>query len=95
MSQRFLLQAVGAAAVVLIVGTLAWATPAAAQHSPLYDCLQLAPPGLSAEQMLEECRLEVRDWLNTCEQMRVADVCEQAVAEEANVAAAYKRAQQP
>jgi hypothetical protein len=45
--------------------------------------------------MLSECRLEVRDWMTTCEQMRATDVCAQAVAEEANVAAAYKRAQRP
>jgi hypothetical protein len=31
----------------------------------------------------------------SCEQTRNADVCRQAVAEEANVAAAYKRVQQP
>jgi hypothetical protein len=81
---------------ILLVGALAvWALPAAAQHSRVWECLQRAPAGLSAATMLAECRLEVRDWMTTCEQTRNADVCRQAVAEEANVAAAYKRVQQP
>ena len=47
---------------ILLVGALAvaWAAPAAAQRSPLFMCLQLAPAGLSVETMLSECRLEVR-----------------------------------
>ena len=53
---------------ILLVGALAvaWAEPAAAQRSPLFMCLQLAPAGLSVETMLSECRLEVQDWMNTC-----------------------------
>ena len=78
---------------ILLVGALAvaWAAPAAAQRSPLSMCLRLAPAGLPVETMLEECRLEVRDWMTTCEQTRTADVCEQAVAEEASLASQQKR----
>ena len=82
---------------ILLVGALAvaWAAPAAAQRSPLFMCLQLAPAGLSVETMLAECRLEVRDWLATCEQTRPVEACQQAVAEEANAAAAHKGEQRP
>ena len=78
---------------ILLVGALAvaWAEPAAAQRSPLFMCLQLAPAGLSTEQMLEECRLEVQDWMNTCSQSRPVETCQQAVAEEASLASQQKR----
>jgi hypothetical protein len=42
------------APVVALIGALAvaWAMPAAAQRSPLFMCLQLAPAGLSVETIL-------------------------------------------
>jgi hypothetical protein len=67
------------------------AVPAAAQHSRLFECLQRARGGLSAETMLDGCRAEVREWLADCEQTRDASVCEQAVAEEAGLAAQQRR----
>ena len=56
---------------ILLVGALAvaWAVPAAAQHSRLFECLQRARGGLSAETMLAGCRAEVREWLADCEQV--------------------------
>ena len=77
--------------LVLIVATLAWAAPAAAQHSAVFECLQRARGGLSAATMLDGCRAEVREWLADCEQTRDASACEQAVAEEAGLAAQQRR----
>jgi hypothetical protein len=77
---------------ILLVGALAvWAAPAVAQHSRVWECLQRARGGLSAETMLDGCRAEVREWLADCEQTRDASVCAQAVTEEAGLAAQQKR----
>jgi hypothetical protein len=49
---------------ILLVGALAvaWAAPAAAQRSPLFMCLQLAPAGLSVERcaLVVSVRSQVR-----------------------------------
>jgi hypothetical protein len=77
---------------VVVVASLSWAAPpAAAQHSRVFECLQRARGGLSAETMLDGCRAEVREWLADCERTRDASVCEQAVTEEAGLAAQQKR----
>jgi hypothetical protein len=79
--------------VVGLIAALAvsWGPPAAAQHSRVFECLQRARGGLSAETMLDGCRAEVREWLADCEQTRDASVCEQAVAEEAGLAVQQRR----
>jgi hypothetical protein len=79
------------ATMSVVVAAFALAAPAAAQHSRVFECLQRARGGLSAETMLDGCRAEVREWLADCEQTRDASVCEQAVAEEAGLAVQQRR----
>lgn len=75
----------------MMVAILAVATPAAAQYSGVFLCLQRMPAGLSVETMLMECQPEVNAWMAECSRGRAMNVCSQAVTEEAEVAARYRR----
>lgn len=77
-----------------VVATLAMITPSVAQHSSLYLCLQQAPATFSVDQMLDTCRAEIRDWLDTCTRQRDISVCAAAVTEEADMSQHYKGARQ-
>lgn len=76
--------------IYLLIAAMLIATPAVAQYSGVFLCLQRMPPGLSTETMLMECQPEVNAWMAECSRGRAMDACSQAVTEEAEVAARYR-----
>ena len=77
--------------IYLLLAAMFVATPAVAQYSGVFLCLQRMPAGLSIETMLMECQPEVSAWMAECSRERAVDVCSRAVTEEAEVAARYRR----
>ena len=75
--------------IYLLLAAMFVPTPAAAQYSGVFLCLQRMPPGLSTETMLMECQPEVSEWMAECSLGRAMKACSQAVTEEAEVAAGY------
>ena len=77
--------------IYLLIAAMLVPTPATAQYSGVFLCLQRMPSGLSIETMLMECQPEVNAWMAECSLGRAMNVCSQAVTEEAEVAATYRR----